>query len=459
MNLRLKLTLAFILVAVVAVGLVAILANRATAVGFEQYLAAGETNQLEQVTDLLADYYQQQGNWNGVNAVLRDSGIGPDPSGGGYFVRILDASGNDVGGRGGGSGNGQGRNTPDFEPEISIPIEVNGEQIGTLLVTTSGSGSRAGEQYLAQVNQAILWAGGIAVLLALLLGLFFAQRFTRPLRQLNRATQNVAAGDLSQRVTIKTHDEVGELADHFNSMTTALQLAETQRQQLLADTAHDLRTPISIMQSHLEAMLDGVFPTTAENLGIVYEETLRLGRLVGDVRTLSLVEAGQLPLDKQSIDLNALVAQAAASFAPLAEADGIQFITNSQTGEPSPAIVNADPMRIHQVVANLIANALRYAPQGNQKPATVSLSVSAGADQVTVRITDNGPGLTVDQQASVFDRFWRSDEARSREQGGSGLGLAIAKGIIEAHDGTIGVQSQLGQGATFWFSLNNYETS
>ena len=260
MNLRLKLTLAFILVAVAAVGLVAVLANRATAVGFEQYLAAGETNQLEQASTLLADYYQQQGNWNGVNAVLRDSGIGPDPGGGGYFVRILDAAGNDVGGRGGGSG--QGRNAPDFDPEFSIPIELNGEQIGTLLVATSGSGSRAGEQYLAQVNQAILWAGGIAVLLALLLGLFLAQRLTSPLRQLNRATQHVAAGDLSQRVTITTHDEVGELADHFNNMTTALELAETQRQQLLADTAHDLRTPISIMQSHLEAMLDGVFPTT-----------------------------------------------------------------------------------------------------------------------------------------------------------------------------------------------------
>ena len=115
-------------------------------------------------------------------------------------------------------------------------------------------------------------------------------------------------------------------------------------------------------------------------------------------------------------------------------------------------------MRIHQVVANLIANALRYAPQGNQKPATVSLSVTSAADQVTVRITDNGAGLIVEQQASVFDRFWRSDEARSREQGGSGLGLAIAKGIIEAHDGTIGVQSQPGQGATFWFSLNTHET-
>ncbi|MBE2223276.1 MAG: HAMP domain-containing histidine kinase [Anaerolineae bacterium] len=448
MNLRTKLTLAFVLVAVVAVGLVAVLANRATAVGFQQYLAAGETDQLAQAASQLATFYQQEGSWNGVNAVLRDSGIGPDPAGGGYFVRILDAAGNDVGGRGG----GQGRNALEFEPDFALPILLNGAQIGTLLAAKSGAGgSRAGEQYLAQVNQAILWAGLIAVFLALLLGIFLARRLTRPLFQLNRATQAVAGGDLSQRVTVATHDEVGELADHFNAMTAALQTAEVQRQQLLADTAHDLRTPISIMQSHLEAMLDGVFPTTPENLGIVYEETLRLGRLVGDVRTLSLVEAGQLPLDKQAVDLTELVAQAAASFAPLAEADGIQLVTNLQ---PTPP-VQADPTRIHQVLANLIANALRYAPQGAQTPPTVSLTVSAQDEQVKVQITDNGPGLTPEQQASVFDRFWRSDAARSREQGGSGLGLAIAKGIVAAHGGTIGVESEPGQGATFWFTLPN----
>lgn len=448
MNLRTKLTLAFVFVAVVAVGLVAILANRATAVGFQQYLAAGETDQLTQAGSQLAAFYQQQGSWNGVNAVLRDIGIGPDPAGGGYFIRIVDAEGNDVGGRGGGSG--QGRNTPEFDPDVSIPILLNGEQIGTLLAAQSGSaGNRAGEQYLAQVNQAIFLAGLIAVLLALLLGIFLARRLTRPLRQLNQATQQVAAGDLSQRVAVQSHDEVGELADHFNDMAEALETAETQRQQLLADTAHDLRTPISIMQSHLEAMLDGVFPTTPENLGIVYEETLRLGRLVGDVRVLSLVEANQLPLDKQLINLTELVTQAVASFAPLAEADGIELETKLAVTEP----IQADAARIHQVLANLITNALRYAPQGSKPPPTVSLSVVTEADQIVVRVTDNGPGLTAEQQASVFDRFWRSDTARSREQGGSGLGLAIAKGIIEAHDGTIGVQSQLGEGTTFWFSL------
>ncbi len=448
MNLRTKFTLAFVLVAIVAVGLVAVLANRATAVGFQQYLAAGETDQLMQVSSQLAAYYQQQSSWNGVNNVLRDSGVGPDPAGGGYFVRILDAAGAEVGGRGGGGG--QGQNAPVFAPDITIPIMLAGEQVGTLLAARSGAGgSRAGEQYLAQVNQAILWAGTIAVLLALMLGVYLAQRLTRPLRQLNQATQGVAAGDLSQRVTVRTHDEVGELAAHFNDMAAALETAEIQRKQLLADTAHDLRTPISIMQSHLEAMLDGVFPTTPENLGAIYEETLRLSRLVDDVRTLSLVEAGQLPLDKQPVNLAELVAQAAAAFAPLAEADGVTLLTDLQ---PTPPIL-ADAVRIHQVLANLIANALRYARQSSQPPPTVSLTVTSIAGQVLVRITDNGPGLTPEQQASVFDRFWRSDAARSREQGGSGLGLAIARGIVQAHNGTIGVESQPGQGAAFFFQI------
>jgi two-component system, OmpR family, sensor histidine kinase BaeS len=149
------------------------------------------------------------------------------------------------------------------------------------------------------------------------------------------------------------------------------------------------------------------------------------------------------------VNFTELVSQTAVSFAPLAEADGIELETELAITEP----IQADAARIHQVLANLIANALRYAPQGSQTPPTVSLSVVKQANQIVVRVTDNGPGLTAEQQVSVFDRFWRSDSARSREQGGSGLGLAIAKGIIEAHNGTIGVQSQLGEGTTFWFSL------
>jgi signal transduction histidine kinase len=266
---------------------------------------------------------------------------------------------------------------------------------------------------------------------------------------LTEATKAIAAGDLSQQIDVSGQDELADLGRDFNQMAQALESAEAQRRQLLADTAHDLRTPISVIQSHVEAMIDGVFPASPENLSVVHGETVRLGRLVEDLRTLSLVEAGQLPLDRTQVDMGRVVAEAANSFQPLADADDIQLVVEVE----KVASITADEARIHQVLGNLLANGLRFAPQGGQEPPEVRLVLQNEMDFVQVSVSDNGPGLTMEQQRVVFDRFWRSDVARGRDQGGSGLGLAIAKGIIEAHGGSIAVTSQPNQGATFTFVL------
>jgi len=442
-----KLVLAFVFVALAGVVLVAILANRATSVGFQQYLQTGESGQLQDLQDALSAFYAQSGGWEGTNTVLRRSGIGPEASGGGYFLRVIDANDQVVGARG-----GQGRATNEFD--IALPILVNGQRVGTLLAIESGQGGHAGDQYLTSVNQAIVYAGLAAIITALALGIVLAQRLTRPLRQLTTATQAVAAGDFSQQVTVTSSDEIGDLARDFNQMARTLEISEKQRQQLLADTAHDLRTPISIIRSHLEAMLDGVFPATPENLAVVYEETLHLSRLVDDVRTLSLVETGHLPLNLAPVEMSGLVQQAVAAFVPLAEVEGIQL--NTELSESDP--VEADAARIHQVLANLISNALRYAPQGKEAIPTVDVTVQNHSDRVRIGIKDNGPGLTVEQQQHVFDRFWRSDSARNRDAGGSGLGLAIARGIIEAHGGSIAIASQPGSGTEMIVDLPTAHT-
>lgn len=441
-----KLTLAFVFVALIGVFLVAILANRATALGFQRYLNSGETDQFLGLQEDLSSFFSQQQSWSGANTVLRRSGIGPETGSGGYFLRVIDANGEVVAARG-----GQGRSANEFDFEL--PILLNGQRVGTLLVSQAGQGGRAGEQYLDSVNQAIVWSGIAAITIALLLGIILAQHLTRPLRQLTAATQAVAAGDLSQQVTVSSNDELGELARDFNQMARTLESSEAQRQQMLADTAHDLRTPISVMRSHLEAMLDGVFPATPENLAVVHEETLHLGRLVDDVRTLSLAETGQLPLTIAPLDLADLVQQVVAAFLPLAEADGIQL--NTILSEPEP--IMGDAARLHQVLANLLANAIRYAPQGDvaarplrdQDPPTINVTLRDNLESVQVSIQDNGPGLTEEQQQHVFDRFWRSDAARSRNEGGSGLGLTIARSIVEAHGGSISVASQTGSGTEF----------
>lgn len=442
-----KLALAFVFVALIGVVLVAILANRATAVGFQQFLETGETSQLADLQQDLGAYFEQQGNWDGTNTILRRSGIGPEASGGGYFLRVIDSNNQVVGARG-----GQGR--PSNEFSIQLPIVVDGQQVGTLLAAEAGRGGRAGEQYLASVNQAILYAGIGAIVVALILGILLAQGLTRPLRRLTTATQAVAAGDFSQQVTVKSNDEIGELAHDFNQMARALELSEKQRRQLLADTAHDLRTPISVMRSHLEAMLDGVFPATPENLAVVHEETLHLSRLIDDVRTLSLVETGHLPLNFAPVETIDLAQQVVAAFLPLAEADGVLMRTELQ----ETGAIMADRARLHQVLANLIANALRYAPQGTSDTPTVVVSLGNDGEQVVLRIGDNGPGLTAEQQAHIFDRFWRSDAARSRDEGGSGLGLAIARGIVEAHGGSISAASEPGVGTEMTIRLPKAQT-
>lgn len=444
-----KLTAAFLLVAAVGVIIVAILANRATTVGFRHYLNQDAADQWAGLQDQLANYYEQQGNWGGVESLL----VAPWPGrgqGGGSLVLL--GSDDQIVALAGGR-----RNYPTraAEADVNLPILVDGQQVGTLLVKQpggpgGGAGGGAGEQFLVQVNNGIWWGGLAAVFLALFLGVFLARRLTQPLRQLTEATRKMARGELGQQVSTVERGEIGELSTSFNQMSVALAASEKQRQQMLADVAHELRTPLSITQGHIEAMLDGVFEMTPENLALVHEETLLLGRLVDDLRTLSLAEAGQLSLNCVQVNLSDLILQTVSAFEPLAEAEGVELAADV----PADAVMaTADPNRIRQVLSNLLSNALRHVRAGENGPPQVNLFLVNRGDVAQLRVSDNGPGLSPEAQQHIFDRFWRADRSRSRDQGGSGLGLAICQAIVAAHDGRIWVESTAGQGATFIVEL------
>ena len=440
-----RLTAAFILVAAAGVIIVSILANRATTLGFRHYLNQDIGARWSGIVEQLTSYYEQQGGWAEVEALL--IAAGPERGQGSGSLVLLDEDGQVVAQAGG------RRSAPDTveEADAALPLRSGGRQVGTLLVRQPGAGSGgAGEQFLAQVNQAILWAGLAAVLLALFLGLFLARTLTKPLRRLTEATHEVAGGQLGLQVKNSAGGELGALSSSFNQMSLALESSEQQRRQMLADVAHELRTPLSISRGHLEAMLDGVFEITPDNLAVVHEETLLLGRLVEDLRTLSLAEAGQLTLDSQSVDLSELVSQTAAAFEPLAEAEGVQLVSDLP---PQPVAVHADANRLRQVLGNLLSNALRHVPEGQNGPPQVKLALSSELTTVQLRVSDNGPGLTPEAQEQIFNRFWRADQARSRDQGGSGLGLAICRAIMEAHNGRIWVESTPGLGTTFIIEL------
>ena len=440
-----RLTAAFLLVAVIGVLVVALLANQATTQGFHAYLSQDQAAQWAGLQTDLADYYARQNSWQGAETLL--TAVSPGRGQGGTSLVILDAAGNTAVTAGG----QRNRSVTVADANVVLPIEVDGRTVGTLLIREpGGQGERAGEQDLADVNQAI-WLGGLAaVLLALVLGLLLARRLARPLSQLTQASRKMAAGDLGQHVDVGLQGEVSELAASFNQMSAALADAEQQRQQMLADIAHELRTPLSITRGHLEAMLDGVFPTTPDNLALIHEETVLLGRLVEDLRTLSLAEAGQLSLDKAPLDLTELTAQTVAAFEPLAEAEGVRLLADL----PDTAVpLTADASRLRQVLGNLLSNALRHVPKGDNGPPQVTVSLVLQNGTVNLSVADNGPGLSLEAQAHVFDRFWRADSARSRDRGGSGLGLAICKAIVVAHNGRIAVKSTPGHGATFNIEL------
>ncbi len=440
-----KLTAAFLLVAAAGIIIVAILANRATTLGFRHFLNQDIAAEWAGLQAQLSGYYERQGNWDDAESLLVAAGPGRGQGGGSLVLLAADEQVVAIaGGR---------RNYPTTiaEADVSLPVLVAGQRVGTLLVKQpGGAGGGAGEQFLVEVNRAIWWGGLAAVLLALLLGLLLARRLTRPLRQLTEATHKVARGELGQQVNTTGTGEIGELSASFNQMSSALAASEQQRQQMLADVAHELRTPLSISQGHIEAMLDGVFELTPDNLAIVHEETLLLGRLVEDLRTLSLAEAGQLSLNLETVNLAGIAVLTLSAFEPLAEAEGVELAAELPA---DPVLVAADPGRLRQVLGNLLSNALRHVKtEANESP-QVTLSLVKWGTLAQIRVRDNGPGLSAEAQEHVFDRFWRADPARSRDQGGSGLGLAICRAIVAAHHGRIWLESTAGQGATFIIEL------
>ena len=275
-------------------------------------------------------------------------------------------------------------------------------------------------------------------------------RFGRPLEDLFNAINAVEAGNLSVRVPEKNSDMFSDLFKRFNKMVGELERTEQQRRNLTADIAHELRTPLHIIQGNLEGVLDGVYQPTPEHINATLDETRLLTRLVNDLQTLSLAETGQLPLHSTRFLLADLIADLTSSFSSQAASLGIHLKTS--LADPNQQIT-ADYDRLNQVISNLISNALRHTPQGG----TISIETGSGSSEgrsVRILVKDTGSGIASEDLPFIFDRFWRADKSRS-ERTHSGLGLAITKQLVHAHGGTIDVQSDglPGKGTTFTIEL------
>jgi len=273
-------------------------------------------------------------------------------------------------------------------------------------------------------------------------------RYGKPLEQLFKAINAVEEGDLSVRVPENKSDMFSDLIKRFNKMIGELERAEQQRRNLTADIAHELRTPLHIIQGNLEGVVDGVYEPTPEHINNTLDETRLLARLVNDLQTLSLAETGQLPLHPTRFLLADLIQDLTSSFSSQAASQGINLKTNIANPKLE---LKADYDRLNQVLSNLVSNALRHTPEGG----SISIETGSGSSperSMRISITDTGSGIASDDLPFIFDRFWRADKSRS-ERSHSGLGLAITKQLVHAHNGTIEVQSGLGKGTTFIIEL------
>jgi len=442
----LKLGLSFVIVILVSVALVYFLTARAITSRFAEFREQNKQQVARQICGLLCEYRRRTGGWLGIEQLLssrytvwingrlivrRTSLIGP--------FSLADADGKVV------VSTEEGKVGMLLSPQevaSGIPLFDEGKKMGVLLLSEQGSVlDPAEEEFLASAKRSALLGGGIASGIALLLSAFLISQVLSPLRLLSRATERIAHGDLTQRVTLKARDEFGQLGSSFNRMIDNLRRSETIRQTMTADIAHELRTPVTIIQGNLEAILDGVYQPTPETIAPIYEETLHLGRLIDDLRDLALAEAGELRLNKEPTDLVALVNQVTEMVSSSLEW-GPKLHVKVDHSLPK---VTLDPKRIRQVMANILSNAVRHTPTTGE----IWVEVSRKGGELELRVTDSGPGIPPEDLPHLFERFYRGDQARSRSGGGSGLGLAIAKQWVEAHGGRIWAENSEQTGARF----------
>lgn len=437
LKLTTKLLFAFLLVSAFSSGIIVLFTRVATNREFEKFI---NDRYKEELVEELATYYQEYQSWDGVDVEFKHFSREPYERDNNrpLFFSIADPNGKIVVA---GAGRWKGEILSREEFSHCTPIKVEGKTVGVLLLADSPERNPLEDEFLRRLNGSIFLSAIGTIILALIIGVILSRSITRPIRELTKATHAMADGNLNQKVNVRSRDEIGELAQSFNKMSSDLSRSFNLRKQMTADIAHELRTPLSLILGHAEGVHDGVLEPTRENFEIIREEAERLENLVNDLRTLSLADAGELSVDFQPVNVNDLMSDVYTHYISLFNQ---QRIALNLKPAPDILLANLDPGRFTQVLGNILDNALRYTPAGGQ----VEMATKPIENKIQISIQDNGRGVTPEEAAHLFDRFYRADESRTRDRdaGGSGLGLAIAKSIIEMHRGNIWAESEKGKG-------------
>ena len=432
--------------AVIGVGtalLSALFVNVAFSNRFDSYLEQQRSARVQQITGAVTGVYESAGRWDGA----RLDELAPALAMAGADVVLTD-----VGGRTIWSTDGSGSEMAEMhrsmteagpltEP-VSVPVTVDGRQRATLEVSLpEGSVPVADQQFRAGVNRLLLAGGLVVAVVASALGLLLARRVTRPVVELTAAARDLHAGNRDRRAAVTGRDEVARLGQAFNELAESAQRQEALRQSFAADVAHELRTPLAILRSQLEAVQDGVLDLTPALVASLHEETLRLGRLVADLETLTTAEAVSFSLERVPVDVADVVRSVVAGLGPRLTDAGL-------TLDPrlAPAPVCGDPTRLAQVVTNLLTNAMKFVPAGGR----VTLTTDVVADRVRLTVRDDGPGIPDGELPRVFDRYFRGSGAGAN---GSGVGLAVVAALVQAHGGAVEAANACGGGAVLRVTL------
>ncbi|MCJ7791644.1 MAG: ATP-binding protein [Dehalococcoidia bacterium] len=436
-----RLSITFAVIIVVTVGTIYFFVSQRIAVEMEYYRTISEQYRSDQILSSLYAHYWEQGlSWEGVQSVVEATSQVS-----GTHIILVGVNGTVVADS---QGELLGTNYTD-SPDSPIELYWFTALLGKVYISLNP----AAEPYIApfrrlstSINRSLLLGGSLAIVIALVLTFVLSRRMSSPIGVLAKAARRLGRGDLSQRVQLQGKGEIEMLAQAFNSMAADLEHAEQLRRNLIADVAHELRTPLSNIQGYLEAIRDRVIKPNAATIRSLNEEAALLSRLVNELQELSLAEAGELKLVYQAKDITKLVKQAVTPWQSKVAAREISLSLDLPDNLP---LVNIDWQRVNEVLHNLLENAVAYTHKGG----TINVAAITQGDWVEVCVSDTGEGIPAEDLPHIFERFYRVDKSRARATGGSGLGLTIAKRLVEAHGGKITVQSELGKGSRFSFTL------
>jgi signal transduction histidine kinase len=456
-SLRTKLTISYLAVAVLCVVLISIFSNLYLEKQFRSYVKGNQERKNLEIVALITHQYEMQQSFN-IEAIQN---IGSSALDNGLIIQIKDEQGNLVwnaleynhgmcqsmlenihSNMMSRYPNWKGKYVTD---EYSIMSDF--KNVGKVYISYYGPFyfTESDLKFINSLNVVFIGVGAIALVLAIVLGNLIARGISKPIKNVISTAEGISKGNFDNKIAERSRiKEIDSLTGTINSMADILKQQEQLRKRLTADVAHELRTPLTTLQSHLEAMIDGIWEADAARLKSCHDEIIRISRLVGDLEKLARYEGQNLILDKTEFSVVELIKGIAMNFEKEMLDKNIDISISKQ-----PVSIFADRDKISQVMINLLSNAIKYSKEGG----SVEFDITQDAEEIAMKVSDTGIGIEKDHLKNIFERFYRVDSSRSRMTGGSGIGLTITKSIIEAHGGTIEVQSKAGEGTVFTVRL------